>query len=334
MADSRRIVVLVTFADVLALDVVGPAEVFSAASRMLGADGGYKLRVVSIDGAPVRADSGLRLQADTSLQTVRGAIDTLIVPGGQGVRLAADTPELVRRVGRIAARARRVCSVCGGAAVLAAGGLLSGRRVTTHWAASADLATRHPDVLVEPDRIFIQDGNMFTSAGGTAGMDLALALVEADHGAELARQVARWLVLFMQRPGGQSQFSERLARPTASDSPLRLLLDGIVADPDADHRVPQLAAKAGVSDRHLTRLFVEQTGTTPARFVERVRVETARDLLERSDLPGDAVALRTGFGSYETMRRAFVRSLGIGPRDYRDRFRRTPLRPWPSEETA
>jgi transcriptional regulator GlxA family with amidase domain len=325
MKASRRTVVLVLFEELLALDLVGPAEVFSAATRMVGPDRGYRLRLASADGEPARADSGLRLHADTALASVRGPVDTLIVPGGEGVRAAADAPDLVRQVDRIAKRTRRVCSVCGGAAVLASAGLLSGRRATTHWAGSADLAQRHPDVEVQPDRIFIQDGNVFTSAGGSAGMDLALALVEADHGSEIARQVARWLVLFLQRPGGQSQFSERLARPVAADSPLRPALDDIVADPAADHRVPQLATKVGLSDRHLTRLFIEQIGTTPARFVERVRVEAARELLERSGLPGDTVATRTGFGSYETMRRAFVRRLGVGPRDYRDRFRSTPL---------
>jgi transcriptional regulator GlxA family with amidase domain len=333
MKDLPRTVVLVVFDDVLAIDVVGPADVFSTATSMVGEDRGYRLVVASPDGRPVRAVGGLGLEAGASLGSPRGSIDTLIVPGGDGVRQVADSPELVRQVWRIAGRARRICSVCGGTQVLAAAGLLSGRRVTTHWAAAGELAAGHPDVRVEPDPIYIQDGNVFTSAGATAGMDLALALVEADHGPELARQVARWLVLFMQRPGGQSQFSERLARPVAVDSPLRSLLDGIVADPVGDHRVPQLAAKAGLSDRHLTRLFIEQTGTTPARFVERVRVEAARELLERSDLLGDVVARRTGFGSYETMRRAFVRGLGIGPRDYRDRFRNTSLRPWPSEET-
>jgi transcriptional regulator GlxA family with amidase domain len=325
MKSSRRTVVMVLFEDLLALDVVGPAEVFSAATRMVGPDYGYRLRLASVDGEPARADSGLRLHADAALASVRGPVDTLIVPGGEGVQRAADSPDLIQQIGRIAGRARRICSVCGGAAVLAAAGLLSGRRATTHWAGSADLAERHPDVAVEPDRIFIQDGNVFTSAGGSAGMDLALALVEADHGAETARQVARWLVLFLQRPGGQSQFSERLARPVATDSPLRPVLDGIVADPAADHRVPQLATQVGLSDRHLTRLFIEQIGTTPARFVERVRVEAARDLLERSSLPSETVATRTGFGSYETMRRAFVRGLGVGPRDYRDRFRSAPL---------
>jgi transcriptional regulator GlxA family with amidase domain len=325
MKSVRRSVVFVLFEDLLGLDLVGPAEVFSAATRIVGLDRGYRLRVASIDGEPVRADSGLRLHADSTLMSVRRPVDTLIVPGGEGVRRAAASLDLIRQIRRIAGHSRRVCSVCGGAAVLAAGGLLNGRRATTHWAGSTDLAERHPDVNVEPDRIFIQDGNVFTSAGGSAGMDLALALVEADHGAEVARQVARWLVLFLQRPGGQSQFSERLARPIAAGSPLRPVLDDIVADPTADHRVPQLATKVGISDRHLTRLFLNQTGTTPARFVERVRVEAARDLLERSDLPGETVATRTGFGSYETMRRAFVRDLGVGPRDYRERFRTTPL---------
>ncbi|HEX2298881.1 MAG TPA: helix-turn-helix domain-containing protein [Pseudonocardiaceae bacterium] len=282
------------------------------------------MRIASIRlRAPVLVIALDRLGADVALRDVQGPVDTLLVPGGQGRLAAADSPELTSEVRRIAGNTRRVCSVCGGAAVLAAAGLLDGRRATTHWADSQELAARHPDVRVEPDLIYVQDGNVFTAAGGAAGMDLALALVESDHGPELARQVARYMVLFLQRSGCQSQFSERLARPVAADSPLRPLLDGIVADPRADHRVPRLAERAGLSDRHLTRLFIEQTGTTPARYVERVRVEAARDLLERGSMSVEVVAARSGFGGSETMRRAFLRVLGVGPGDYRDRFRRT-----------
>jgi transcriptional regulator GlxA family with amidase domain len=224
---------------------------------------------------------------------------------------------------RVAAGARRTCSVCTGAFLLASAGLLDGRAATTHWAFCAELARCHPRVCVEPDRIFVRDGTIMTSAGSTAGMDLTLALIEEDHGPDVARTVARWTVMFLQRPGGQSQFSERLALPGTIASPIRLVLDAIVAQPAADHRLAQLAKCAAISERHLRRMFVDQTGTTPARFVERVRVEAARERLERTATPIETVAASCGFGSPETMRRAFLRVLGVGPSDYRARFRST-----------
>jgi transcriptional regulator GlxA family with amidase domain len=247
-------------------------------------------------------------------------VDTVVVVGGPGRRDAVDDARLIDALRRIAPQARRVCSVCGGAFLLAAAGLLEGRRVTTHWAGCEDLARRHPGITVEPDRIFVRDGEVVTSAGVTAGIDLALALVEEDHGAAVARTVARWLVVFLQRPGGQSQFSERLQAPVPQESPVRSLVDEIVAEPTGDHRVAALAERAAVSERQLSRIFARQVGTTPARFVERVRVEAARDLLEASDLSVEAVSQRCGFGSAETMRCAFLRVLGVGPGQYRQRF--------------
>jgi transcriptional regulator GlxA family with amidase domain len=286
---------------------------------------GYELVVATPSGRPARAGGGLRVSADAALAAIDPAtVDTLVVSGGLELTQPLTDRRLVGEIARLAGGARRTCSVCSGALLLAAAGLLDGRRATTHWAACELLAALHPDVTVEPDRIFVRDGSVLTSAGVTAGMDLALALVEDDHGPELARRTARWLVLFAQRPGGQSQFSERLALPLGAGSPIRALLDEIVADPAADHRVPALAARAAVSERHLARLFAEHARTTPGRFVERVRVEAARDLLERTRTPVDAVARRCGFGSPETMRRAFLRILGVGPRDYRARFQRTP----------
>lgn len=320
----ERVVLLVAYDGVQMLDVVGPAEVFSTASLLLGGSG-YRLTIASPDGETVRSDSGLRLGVDVALADTSVRPDTLMVAGGLGAHDAAQATDLVAGIRGIAAGARRVCAVCNGAFVLAATGLLDGRSATTHWAVCGELARRHPRVRVEPDRIFVSDRNVFTSAGVTAGMDLALALVEADHGAELARSVARWLVLFLQRPGGQSQFSARLDFAVPSGSPLRPVLDAIVADPAGDHRLPQLAVRAAISERHLGRLFAEHTGTTPAKFVERVRVEAARELLETSVMPVDTVSARTGFGSDETMRRAFLRVLGVGPADYRERFRKTPM---------
>jgi transcriptional regulator GlxA family with amidase domain len=321
-APLRR-VVLVAYHGVQMLDVVGPAEVLAGATRILGDGLGYRLVVASPDGRPVSSGSGLRLGADASLPAIELPVDTLLVAGGWGSEQAVQAPELVNGIRRLAAGARRVCSVCSGAFVLAAAGLLHGRTVTTHWSACTELARRHPEVTVEPDRIFVRDGNVFTSAGVTAGMDLALALVEADHGPEVARTVARWMVLFMQRPGGQSQFSERLNLSVTAESPLRALLDLIVAEPAGDHRVSRLAERAALSERHLARLFLEQAGTTPARFVERARVEVARAILERTSMPTGAVSLRAGFGSQETMRRAFLRVLGVAPSNYRARFRAT-----------
>jgi transcriptional regulator GlxA family with amidase domain len=319
---AKRQVVLVAFEGVQLLDVIGPSDILDAATRLLGGDGGYRMLIATPDGQPVRGSGGLRLDADIALgQVRRRGLDTLIVGGGLQIDDVIGDPRLAPALKRIAPGARRTCSVCAGAFLLAEAGLLDGRAATTHRAFCEELARRHPSVRVEPDRIFVRDGPVSTSAGMTAGMDLALALVEEDHGPEIARTVARWTVMFLQRPGGQSQFSERLALPAAVAAPIRETLDRIAADPAGDHRLPQLAQRVSLSERHLRRLFTEQTGTTPARFTERVRVEAARDLLAGSATPIDTLAADCGFGSAETMRRAFLRVLGVGPADYRARFR-------------
>lgn len=321
---SPRHVVLVGFEGFQLLDLAGPADVFDAASRVLEAKGGppgYRLTIATPRGADVRASCGMQIAADADLAAVDPAtLDTVLVVGGPGRTVEIDNPDLVEALPAIAAGARRTCSVCGGAFLLAAAGLLDGRTVTTHWAGCEELARRYPETAVEPDRIFVRDGDVVTSAGVTAGIDLALALVEEDHGSDVARTVARWLVVFLQRPGGQSQFSQRLGAPVPSGSPIRPLVDQVVAEPGGDHRVPMLAERAALSERQLTRLFAKEVRTTPARFVERVRVEAARDLLEASGSSVDAVAEACGFGSAETMRRAFRRVLGIGPGEYRQRF--------------
>lgn len=319
----RRKILLVAFDGFQLLDLAGPIDVFDAATRVLRGEGGYELSLATPDGESVASSSGLRVAADTDLASARRVrVDTVLVSGGTGREVALAEQGLVEHLPGIAARARRTCSVCGGAFLLAAAGLLDGRRVTTHWAGCAQLAKRHPSVRVEPDRIYIRDGDVLTSAGVTAGIDLALALVEEDHGVEVARTVARWLVVFLQRPGGQSQFSERLGVRLGSESSIRPLLDRIVAEPSADHRVSELALQAGLSERHLTRVFQSEAQTTPARFVERVRVEAARDALESSSTPVEAIAHDCGFGSAETMRRSFVRVVGVGPGELRSRFRR------------
>ncbi len=241
----------------------------------------------------------------------RGEIDTLLVPGGAGWRDAVERPPFLAALSGAAGRSRRVASVCTGAFLLGAVGLLDGRRATTHWELLDELAARVPESAVERDAIFVGDGAVYTSAGVTTGIDLALALVEADHGPALAQTVAQRLVVFMQRPGGQAQFSARMRIAPLAASPLRDLIDAIAADPGGDHRLTAMSARAGFSERHLTRVFVRDLGMTPARYVEQVRVEAARDLLETSDVALEAIARQTGLGSAETLRRCFTRAVGV-----------------------
>ena len=318
-------VVFVIYPGVTALDLVGPHEVFTAAAQVARFTGGepdtYRVEVAAAEPGPLRTTRGLTVVADRSLASIRGAIDTLIVVGGEGAGRAASDPALVGWVARAARRSRRVASVCTGAFVLAAAGVLDGRRATTHWRSCDELARRFPNVTVDPDPIFVRDGNVWTSAGVTAGMDLALALVADDLGRDVALRVARQLVMYVQRPGGQSQFSAHLSAPVAERDPLRDVQAWIAEHPEADHSVGRLATRAAMSPRHFARLFRAETGSTPAVYVERVRVETARRLLETTSLPVDGVADACGFGTVETMRRAFARRIGASPTEYRERFR-------------
>ncbi len=256
---------------------------------------------------------------------MRGAVDTLIVAGGDGSRAAAGDAALVGSIRALAHRSRRVASVCTGAFVLAAAGLLDGRRATTHWSACELLARRHPEVRVDPDPIYVRDGAVFTSAGVTAGIDLSLALVEDDASREAALSVARWLVLFLRRPGNQAQFSAQFAEQTAQRDSLRDLQRWIAANPGDDLRVEALAARAAMSPRHFARVWHAEVGTTPARYVERVRLEAARRRLEESDATAEGIAAGCGFGTAETMRRTFLRALGTPPSEYRRRFRSAAL---------
>jgi transcriptional regulator GlxA family with amidase domain len=313
-----RSVVILAVPGLQTLDVSGPAEAFSIATRFHGA--AYDVRVVTPSGAPVRGTSGLTLGADAGIDDVRGAIDTLVVAGGDGVLDAAGDVRLVAWVRRASARARRTASVCTGALLLAEAGLLDGRRATTHWAFCDALAERYPAITVERDPIFVRDGDIATSAGVTAGMDLALALIEEDHGAAAALATARSLVLFVRRPGGQSQFSTALAAQPARREPLRDLQAWILEHLDADLTVPALALRAHMSERNFARAFRAETGLTPAAYVEAARVERARRELETTRLGVEAVAAGCGFGTVETMRRAFHRRLGVNPAAYRARF--------------
>jgi transcriptional regulator GlxA family with amidase domain len=315
---SRR-VVIVALPQVQPLDVTGPAEVLSAAAQVAGAEPpAYALEVVAPGGAPIATGSGYALAPAGALEDVRGPLDTLVVAGGAGARSAS--PEVVAQVGALARGARRVTSVCTGAYVLAAAGLLDGRRATTHWQYCDDLQRCHPAITVERDPIFVADGPIRTSAGVTAGMDLALALVEEDLGARVALEVARWLVLFVKRPGGQAQFSAQLAAQSAEREPLRELQAWMVDHLASDLSVPALAARACMSERNFARAFKAETGMTPAVYVEALRVERARLALEAGAEPIDAVARRCGFGTVETLRRAFARRLGVSPGAYRNRF--------------
>ena len=320
---APRLVAIVCYPGVQPLDVVGPHEVFTGAVRLLTAQGAevpYDIRLVAATPGPVAGESGLALVAPHPLPSP-GTVDTLVVPGGDGVIAARDDAELVGYVGAVARSARRVASVCSGTFVLAAAGLLDGRTVTTHWRRAAQLAREHPEVTVDADPIYRHDDRIWTSAGVTAGIDLALAMVEEDHGAELAQTIARHLVMFLRRPGGQSQFAAPVWNPPARHDAIRAAQDSVHADPATDHRIEALARRVGMSPRHFTRRFHEEVGEPPARYVERIRVECARVMLERDDAGVRAVATRCGFGTAETMRRAFLRQIGVAPDDYRKRFR-------------
>ncbi|MFI6734968.1 GlxA family transcriptional regulator [Nonomuraea sp. NPDC050451] len=318
--------VVALYDGVVLLDVAGPVQI-------LHGSGGYRIRHASVDGQPVRTDVGVPLGTDLALDELEGPIDTLLVPGytpPDGDRPDEAYLNLLRDIG---GRARRVASVCTGALLLAEAGLLDGRRATTHWAACAELASRFPQVTLEPDAIFVRDGPIVTSAGVTAGIDLALALVEEDHGPDLARAVAKYMVVFLQRPGGQSQFSVRGAVPTTRHPALRHLLDAIAAEPAAEHTLAAMAAQVTVSERHLTRLFRREIGLTPGQYVERIRVEAAQTLLETTADGVASIARRCGLGSDETMRRTFLKILHITPTAYRQRFRTSHSPTTPKETT-
>jgi transcriptional regulator GlxA family with amidase domain len=316
---ARRVVV-VAFPGVQSLDVTGPVEVFAAANEYEGR-AEYAITLTTADGTPCPTSSGLSLVPDGCIANVRGPIDTLVVAGGFGTVSAIGDRVLLDGVRRLARRSRRITSVCSGAFLLAEVGLLDGRRATTHWSACDLLASRYPDVEVDPEPIFTQDGNVWTSAGVTSGMDLALALVEDDLGRDTALAVARRLVLFLRRPGSQAQFSAQLAAQMAERDGLRQVQRWIADHPDAPLTIAAMAARAGMSERHFARSFRAEIGVTPARYVERARVEAARRLLEETDQPVEAVARRCGFGTTETLRRTFVRSLHLSPAEYRRRFR-------------
>jgi transcriptional regulator GlxA family with amidase domain len=315
---GMRRVQIVLFDGVQSLDVTGPLEAFAHARA---ADGGpaYEVRTASLRGQLARASSGLRLVPDDALAGFgMRPPDLLIVPGGPGARHA--DPALVSWVREHARQARRLASVCTGAFLLAEAGLLAGRRVTTHWAHCAELAEKHPDLTVDPDPIFIKDGDVATSAGVTAGIDLALALIEDDLGRDAALAIAKGLVMFLRRPGGQAQFSAHLAAQSASRQPLREVQQWIAEHPEKDLSVSALAQRANLSERQFARAFAAEAGVTPGRYVDQVRIEAARRRIEDTADGIEETARACGYGTPEAMRRAFIAALGVSPAEYRRRF--------------
>jgi transcriptional regulator GlxA family with amidase domain len=316
-----RVIEILTYPAVQLLDVAGPVQVFASANDFVVAAGGaphYRLKVVAQGGQGPTASAGLTLAAGPLTQGDE-AVDTLLVCGGKGAHAAVENPVLIEWVRQRATQARRIASVCTGAFLLAAAGLLDGRRAATHWEYCARLAQRFPAVRVEPDPIYLCDGEIWTSAGVTAGIDLCLALVEEDLGRSVALAVARYLVVFLKRPGGQAQFSAGLALQAAEDK-FGALHDWINGHLAEDLSLSVLADQAGMSERTFSRHYAEATGQTPARAIERLRLEAARRLLSESRTPVKRIAQRCGFGSEETMRRSFLRLLAVSPQDYRSRF--------------
>lgn len=324
-AEPPRNVVMVAYPDAHILDVVGPLEVLTGSKLFLpeGIDP-YRVALVAHDKGPVSTTSGLTLQADYDFNGAKDQlteIDTLIISGGHGTGEAINDSDLLEYVRWAGQRAKRIVSICTGAMILAELGMLDGKRATTHWWWCPILAQRYPKVEIDPDAIYIQDGNIWTSAGVTTGMDLALALVEADWGHEVALQVARYNVMYMMRPGGQSQFSTQLIAQTADDSAIAETLQYILNNVKDDLNVTKLAARAAMSERSFARKFKDETGITPANYVEMARLQAARIELEQTDHPVEVVAINAGFMNPERMRRAFQRHLGIAASEYRERFK-------------
>ena len=311
----RRDVLIVLYDGVQSLDVTGPLEVFSVANRFV-ADS-YLLRTATVDGAPIHTTSGLRIAPDLAISDTETP-HTLVVPGGAGGQVSY--PDLVDWLGEVGLAATRLVSVCTGAFLLAEAGLLHGRQATTHWSKTDQLAQRYPDVRVDPEPIFVRDGNVYTSAGVTAGMDLALALVEDDLGRDIALGIARQLVMFLRRPGNQTQFSAQLSAQVAQREPLREVQHWVAEHPEEDLSVDALARRAGLSPRQFARAFAEEAGISPGRYVDKVRLEAARRHIEDTASDVGQVARACGYGTPESMRRAFLRTLGVSPAEYRRRF--------------
>jgi transcriptional regulator GlxA family with amidase domain len=317
-----KVVALLAFHGALALDVTGPAEVFATANRLSETDA-YEVRLVSKDGGPVQTASGIRLFTEPA--AALGEIDTLLISGGVRIRAVVGEPGLTELVRELAARSRRVCSVCTGAFVLAEAGLLEGRRAATHWDTGEVFRARYPGVKLDLEPIYIRDGDVWTSAGVTAGIDLALALVEDDLGQKLAIDVAKQLVVFLHRPGGQAQFSSTLTAQTkaasrATAERFRRLHAWMSDNIAGDLSVPAMAAQVNMAPRSFARTYADVMGVTPAKAVEHLRLEAAKRTLETGAAAIKTIAVQCGFGSEERLRRAFLRRYGVAPSLYRECF--------------
>lgn len=322
-----RTIGIVVFDGAEIIDITGPMEVFAFANHGLQRAGvtqtlAYPIRVLAKKPGLVTTSCGLQINADSAYGDITDGIDTLLIPGSPDVNAVLADPSLQDWIRAISPRLRRLVSVCTGAFLLAEIGLLDGRRATSHWAYCERLAANYPSVRVEPDRIFVRDEFVSTSGGVTAGIDLALSLVEEDWGREQALQVARYLVVFLKRPGGQSQFSGYLVSEATNHPDLRALQVWIMEHPAEDLSVEALAERMAMSPRNFARVFLTETGMTPAKFAEKARIDAARQYLGENKLRIEAVAIKSGFGDPERMRRAFIRHLGINAQDYRARFSR------------
>jgi transcriptional regulator GlxA family with amidase domain len=280
----------------------------------------YPIEVLAKRPGLITSSSSLRIHADSAYGELRDDIDTLLIPGAPDVRAVLADPDLIAWVRAMSCRVRRLVSICTGAFLVAEAGLLDGRRATTHWAFCDRFASDYPAVSVEPDRIFLRDGHIATSGGITSGIDLALSLLEEDWGRETALWTARYMVVFLKRPGGQSQFSGFLVSEATHNADLRGLQLWIMENPAEQHSVEALADRVAMSPRNFARVFQAETGMTPAKFVEKARIDTARHLLGTTENRVESVAVKAGFGDAERMRRAFLRNLGVNPLDYRERF--------------
>jgi transcriptional regulator GlxA family with amidase domain len=314
-----KTVAILALPGVQLLDVSGPMDVFAQANVEAGR-AFYRLEVLSCEPGPVRSSSGVRLLPDAQADEVTDRIDTLLVAGAPDAAEIGLRPALLTWIKQAARRSRRYGSVCTGAFVLASAGLLDGKRVATHWIAAKELAARYPKVLVDEDAMYVQDGKVRTAAGVTAGMDLALALVEEDLGRQLAKQVAQQLVMYFKRPGGQLQFSRKGEAGPSGRSVLQEVQRWVIAEPTLDHSVASLAEHSGLSPRHFARVFRTEVGVSPAAWVEGARVQAARVLLESDHGAPKQVAMRSGFANVDTLRRAFVRHVGVTPAEYRKRY--------------
>lgn len=318
---APRRIVLVGYPGTQSLDLIGPYEVFSMANRLLGGAPVYEIMLASVGGSEILCNSGVRLGGVVALADLPLEIDTLLVAGGDwdSVRTGCEG-ELPGSLVRLHARTRRIGGVCSGTFLLAATGLLDGRRATTHWGFAEQLRAFRPSVQLEPDAIFVADPPFFTSAGVTAGIDLCLALVEADLGSPLALAVARNLVLFLRRAGGQTQYSQALTVQATATGRMRKLIAEVSNEPGGDLSLANLASRAAMSERTFSRTFKAETGVSPGAFVEISRTDRAKVLLESSDWSLARVAERAGFGSVSNLHRAFKRRVGVTPSQYRERF--------------